>query len=197
MSNDYIIVGGELYHADDFLAHYGVKGMKWGIRKDTKPGGGLKQLLKSKKQKLAEQKAEKELNDRRKAFEQQAVDELNAPGYHTAQKKRRQQLTPEQSDAELTEMHKHWMSHEGYDATRKDHREAWKLGCETQRDAYDWYFDTAATPAIRKAVDSRRSDEDQYSKSYLDRVSSEVLKEMGYADTPKARELIVDFYLVD
>lgn len=37
MTNQLVYIDGELYHADDFsdeeLAHYGVKGMKWGRRK--------------------------------------------------------------------------------------------------------------------------------------------------------------------
>ena len=36
--NDYILVNGELCHADDVLAHYGVKGMKWGVRRDNYKG---------------------------------------------------------------------------------------------------------------------------------------------------------------
>ena len=37
---------------DDFLAHYGVKGMKWGVRKSEKSGGSPKPLTERKVKKI-------------------------------------------------------------------------------------------------------------------------------------------------
>lgn len=36
--SDYVIVGGNLYHADE-LYHHGVKGMRWGVHKARTPTG--------------------------------------------------------------------------------------------------------------------------------------------------------------
>jgi hypothetical protein len=46
---------------DDFLAHYGVKGMKWGIRKDRSSGSGGLSRSERKAEKKAVKKEEKQL----------------------------------------------------------------------------------------------------------------------------------------
>ena len=66
MGHDYIIVNGQLRQVDNELYHHGVKGMKWGIRKQRQPtGGSLKQRWKRhkaevEKKKKAKAKAEQE-----------------------------------------------------------------------------------------------------------------------------------------
>lgn len=55
--------GGEAQHdslgVDDILAHYGVKGMKWGVRKDRKSSSGPGPIAR-RRAKLAENKAQKQ-----------------------------------------------------------------------------------------------------------------------------------------
>ena len=38
MKNNYIITSDGSFISTDYLFHYGIKGMKWGVRKDRQPG---------------------------------------------------------------------------------------------------------------------------------------------------------------
>lgn len=58
--SDYMIVNGELRHADDELKHYGVLGMKWGIRRARKKG--VDYTYKSHGQKKYEKRLTKQQN---------------------------------------------------------------------------------------------------------------------------------------
>ena len=64
MNKDYVIINGELYHADE-LYHYGVPGMKWGRRKST----GVENEYSSKIAKKAKRLNEAELHSERKTRE--------------------------------------------------------------------------------------------------------------------------------
>ena len=64
MNKDYVIINGELYHADE-LYHYGVPGMKWGRRQST----GVENAYSRKIAKKAKRLNEAELHSERKTKE--------------------------------------------------------------------------------------------------------------------------------
>jgi hypothetical protein len=61
--------------SEDFLAHYGVKGMKWGVRKDRGSGRGL-QSTKRTKRELAVRKAREDARARRRQISDKKLNDM-------------------------------------------------------------------------------------------------------------------------
>lgn len=137
------------------LMHYGVPGMKWGIRRDRKSGAYDERGFRTKKG-------------------------------HELEKVRRKKLTPEQSNAELESLYKP-------NKVTSRHR----LSAETKQYVVDGYSGKASTPELKKAMkDYLRNIEkgkEVYEK-YLKKIDSFALKELGYADTERGRQIIRDYW---
>lgn len=78
------------YNNSDELFHYGVKGMRWGVRKSTPTSGGTK---KSKKKSLIAKMSDK----KKKATKEKAKEEAKEEAQETEKKK----SVKDMSDAEL------------------------------------------------------------------------------------------------
>lgn len=54
--NNYMIIGGQLYHCDDEICHYGIPGMKWGFRRARRKEA--KQQIKADRKKISKRESE-------------------------------------------------------------------------------------------------------------------------------------------
>lgn len=105
---------------------------------------------------------------------------------HELEKTRRKKLTSEQSDAELESLYK------PHKFTSR-HR----LSAETKQYVADGYSGKTHTPELEKAMKDYLRNIDKgrevYEK-YRKKIDSLTLKELGYADTERGREIIRDYW---
>ena len=137
------------------LYHHGVKGQKWGVRRNRKSGVYDERGFRTKKG-------------------------------HELEKTRRKKLTPEQSDAELESLYKP-------NKVTSRHR----LSAETKQYVVDGYSGKTNTPELKKAMKNYRRNiekgKEVYEK-YRKQIDSLALKELGYADTERGRQIIRDYW---
>lgn len=141
--------------SENELMHYGVPGMKWGVRRDRKSGVYDERGFRTKKG-------------------------------HELEKARRKKLTPEQSDAELESLYKP-------NKVASRHR----LSAETKQYVVDGYSGKTHTPELKKAMKNYlrtiEKGKEVYEK-YRKQIDSLALKELGYADTERGRQIIRDYW---
>lgn len=97
---DYYIINGELYSQDE-LAHHGIKGMKWGIRRTAEQLG---HIIKRRKAKKAAAKAEAE---KKKAAAKKAEEEAAAKKkaeVEASRPKKVSEMSKEEIDAAIARM---------------------------------------------------------------------------------------------
>lgn len=82
------------YNQSDELFHYGVKGMRWGVRKSTPTSGGTK---KSKKKSLIDKMSDK----KKKATKKKAKEKVKEKAKEEAQEAEKKKSVKDMSDAEL------------------------------------------------------------------------------------------------
>lgn len=137
------------------LYHYGVKGMKWGVRHDQKSGIYDERGFRTKKG-------------------------------HELEKARRKKLTPEQSDTELEKLYNPNMF-----TTR--HR----LSAETKQFVTDGFSGKTHNPELKKAMKDYLNNVKrgrEFYEQHKKKIDSLTLKELGYADTERGREIIRDYW---
>ena len=197
--------------SSDTLQHWGVKGMKWGVRRYRNKDGSLTAAGKARRTSDDSDISEDNLsrNVGPKATEKAMKNGLlDKNGYYLTEKghlsevSRRKKLSPEESDAELKALCKDWLT-EPNDPNFDDavNRSA-RINAEINMfvmDAYSSYGVTARTKQILAEYDEmmekfegsyHSSEFKQKAEPYDKLLDSECLKELGYSDTEAGRKYI-------
>lgn len=187
MNDDYYKQLQELYHSVKLemtnlgyfneLAHHGIKGQKWGVRRFQNQDGTLTDAGKKRYSNGSSSSNGSTL--------------LSPSQKHNFEYNRRRKLSAKESDAELEDLTK-WYNSDFEDPIYQD-EVAMKKSLDLQREIIkfsgDWYNSKGVSPGFKECI--RESNKHHSSN---DRLLGVVLTDLGYKDTPKARELI--YYLV-
>lgn len=201
----------------DELYHYGVKGMKWGVRRYQNKDGSLTAEGKKRNQDYADS------------------DKIHlTESGHQKQVARRKSLTSEQSDVEIRKAYNGWFSND--DSNIGKIINGIRLHEEISDHSCNWYLSTPKSertkksyPAYKKANknywDVRDRLEEEYFKAHpnaswgectnaLERhpefknakrterearaqIASDILSDLGYKDTKDARQMIYEIWRSD
>lgn len=121
------------------LHHWGVKGMKWGVRRYQNKNGGLTPLGKKRR---AEENAKREMED--------------ANQRHLSEKARRQTLSNEQTIAELSEFNKTALK-DDFDASGSAEKRYLTLDKEIRQFSGDWYESSGVSDGFKSCVAKREA----------------------------------------
>ena len=121
MENNYIITSDGSFISDEELYHYGIKGMKWGVRKDRQPG------YKSTSIKAALAKRSKY----RKGIIRQEVGKDSARKYLSEAKAVKKQLSADPSNKTLQKKYNQLMSK--HDIERANARRATEVAANRSK----------------------------------------------------------------
>lgn len=170
------------------LCHYGVEGMKWGIRRYQNKDGSLTP------------------KGRRRLGYEDRRGYLTEKG-HLVEKERRRKLTSAQSDSELKKYHDIGKRIAADNASKKDYDTHSKMIEEVRNHVVDNYWQSGKTDSTRKLISekqqyladfgSKTEKGRRFVKKYCSKMDSAVLSELGYSDTEAGRRYVRELWEYD
>lgn len=205
-TNDYIIVDGELYH-------YGVKGMKWGVRRYQNKDGTSTSLGKKRRQNL---KSEASLMNRIKGPDdidgwanlQKEIKEKSGSFYFSKGVSPEFKKAIEEYRSKTEEMHQKYDTTTSYRKANDRLNEVIKgINPEAYKMDFDTYykiFQQAKKDRLYQKLNKEYRDlsmqkSEAYSsfrKTYDDKLAGIVLNDLGYENTAKGRQFLLDNDLI-
>ena len=152
--------------AEDELYHYGVKGMKWGVRKDKQKYGMSKREVKR-----AIKTAKR--NYRKNEDPYHVFNGTTGKNWANVRSKHRSAVENDDTIKELRDKRDSMYKK----AEQADHKGHVKLA-ETYQNLGDWN---------QRDMDRRKS---EIGKTFVDEYNDALLKDIGYSDTKKGREML-------
>lgn len=185
MSSNYVVTGGSFISEDD-LYHYGIKGMKWGVRRYQNPDGSLTKLGKKRYGSISDDKLQKSLYKQvKKARAEQSdwsnqwrVDNTIGKNSKAVQDRYREDLRKYRSSDEYKRaMKKLEDLDKRFERGKIDPNQYDKEYENIQKSVYSPELDTS----VRITSNGRK-----YSKAYMDKYGKDLniayLKDLGYND---------------
>lgn len=172
----------EYYKEDDYLAHHGIKGQKWGIRRFQNADGSLT----AEGQKRYNQKGAKGI----RGFDEKAYEQYS----RSEKRKMRQNRSDTDNEQELRSAYKTWEK-ENFDENGSEEKQMVSLFKEIYNGPFGGGRPSInGIPSIKKILNDtayERADlsKEDFQKIELD-VCGEILKDLGFKDTEQNRRYI-------
>ena len=189
---------GSLAYDSEYLAHHGIKGQKWGIRRFQNPDGSLTPAGKERYSSRYEFSAPNKPNTKSKRemeqFKRIEADILGGeyPDNYKEYSKLQREFTEKFNDATNNKSIGNIPKNEEARRAIKELEKAYEQtrgltnGASYDKKTNKWVFDEDKRREYKKAWD--------YYFNVLDDMAGKALKSIGYEDTKEAREFVLEWF---